>query len=174
MDIDTVSRKKVLIIDDEIAILDSLSSFLQRSGLTVEQAINGHIGLEKVAKYKPDVIVLDVMMPELDGRQMLRILRSNNNWKPVILLTEIGNATDRAMAIAEGTDDYLNKPYDPHELVARIQAIFRRSQLAGENSLNSSDTLTAGVLNFDRKARIAKINQKNSNSRREELTYSNT
>jgi len=163
MDTHTIAKSKVLIIDDEKVILDNLSSFLQRSGFDVEQAGNGRIGLEKIAEYKPDVVVLDVMMPELDGRQMLRILRSNNDWTPVILLTEVGNATDRAMAITEGADDYLNKPYDPHELVARIQAIFRRNQRAGADSLSSSDTLTAGELCFDRKARVAKVNEKKLN-----------
>lgn len=163
MDTQTLSKSKVLIIDDEKAILDNLSSFLKRSGFDVEQASNGRIGLEKMAEYKPDVVVLDVMMPELDGRQMLRILRSNDDWTPVILLTEVGDATDRAMAITEGADDYLNKPYDPHELVARIQAIFRRNQRAGADSLSSSDTLTAGELRFDRKARVAKANEQKLN-----------
>jgi len=143
----TISKNNVLIIDDEKAILDS----------------NGIIGLEKVIECKPDVIVLDVMMPELDGRQMLRKLRSNNDWTPVILLTEVGNATDRAIAITEGADDYLNKPYDPHELVARIQAILRRYERAGANSLSSSDTLVANELSFNRKARTAKINNQRLN-----------
>lgn len=157
MDTHTIAKSKVLIIEDEKAILDNLSSFLQRYGFEVEQASNGRIGLEKTNEFRPDVIVLDVMMPELDGRTMLRILRSNDDWTPVILLTQVGNATDRAMAITEGADDYLNKPYDPHELVARIQAIFRRSQRAGADSLSASDVLTAGELCFDRKARVAKV-----------------
>ena len=159
MDIHAASKNKVLIIDDEKTILDNLASFLQRSGFDVEQASNGHVGLDKISQHKPDVIVLDVLMPELDGREMLRILRSKNDWTPVILLTQVGTATDRAMAITEGADDYLNKPYDPHELVARIQAIFRRSRRAGADSLSASETLTAGELSFDRKARVAKINQ---------------
>jgi len=163
MNTQTVTKSKVLIIDDETAILDNLSSFLERSGFDVKQACNGVIGLEKTSEYQPDVIVLDVMMPELDGRQMLRTLRSNNNWTPVILLTEVGNATDRAMAITEGADDYLNKPYDPYELVARIQAIFRRNERAGADSLSSSDTLKANALCFDRKARVAKVNDKKLN-----------
>lgn len=148
--------KKILIVDDEKAIVENLSAFLSRSGFTTETATNGLEGLEKVASQQPDVIVLDVMMPELDGRQMLRRMREDNNWTPVILLTQIGDAPERAMAISEGADDYLNKPYDPHELVARINAIVRRSNLSA-NSLSSTDVLIAGDLKYDRKARIASL-----------------
>ena len=152
-----IKKNRVLIVDDEAAILENLSFFLERSGFTVEKAENGLIGLHKTTEFKPDVIVLDVLMPELDGRQMLRALRAQDNWTPIILLTEVGDATDRALAITEGADDYLNKPYDPHELVARIQSIFRRNQRAGA-SLNSVDILNAGPLQFNRKARIATLN----------------
>jgi len=154
---DTIPRKqKVLIVDDEPVILENLAAFLERSGFEVEKANNGLVGLEQVESFKPDAIVLDVMMPELDGRQMLRVLRDKEDWTPIILLTEVGDATDRAMALTEGADDYLNKPYDPHELSARIQSLLRRSQQAGK-SLNATDTLIAGELQFDRKARIARL-----------------
>jgi len=153
-----MTKSKVLIVDDEPVILENLSSFLTRSGFDVEQAENGVIGLEKTTTFAPDIIILDVLMPELDGRQMLRALRLSDNWTPVILLTEVGDATDRAMAITEGADDYLNKPYDPHELVARIQSIFRRNQ-RNTLALNASQKLTAGLLEFDRKSRIAKLGE---------------
>lgn len=149
-------QQKVLIVDDEQAILENLSAFLQRAGFQVECAENGAVGLHKLNEYKPDAVVLDVMMPEVDGREMLRTMRANNDWTPVILLTQVGDATERAMAITEGADDYLNKPYDVHELVARIKAILRRSQQAGQ-SLSSADLLQAGELQFDRKARLAKL-----------------
>jgi len=155
---ETLPRKnKILIVDDEPVILDNLSAFLERSGFDVETANNGLVGLEQVESLKPDVIVLDVMMPELDGRQMLRILRERDDWTPIVLLTEVGDATDRALALTEGADDYLNKPYDPHELVARINALLRRNQQVGK-SLHASDTLTAGEIQFDRKARVASLN----------------
>ena len=155
-----IDDAKIMMIDDEQAILDNLAAFLMRSGFDVEQSANGRIGLEETVKFKPDVIVLDVMMPELDGREMLRILRANDDWTPVILLTQVGDATDRAMAITEGADDYLNKPYDPHELVARINSILRRKKRDSTHSLNSSETLTSNELSFDRKGRTAKVHEK--------------
>ncbi|MGH1543592.1 MAG: response regulator transcription factor [Arenicella sp.] len=154
--------RKVLIVDDEAAILENLRSFLKRSGFETEQAENGIEGLAVVDTFAPDIIILDVMMPKLDGRQMLRILRERNNWTPVILLTQVGDATDRAMALTEGADDYLNKPYDPHELVARIQSILRRAQ-RGQESLASADLLSAGQIIFDRKSRIVKLNGRKIN-----------
>lgn len=155
-------KSKVLIVDDEPVIVDNLSTFLQRSGFSVEVAENGLVGLEKCQAFSPDVIVLDVLMPELDGRQMLRLLRGQNNWTPIILLTEVGDATDRALALTEGADDYLNKPYDPHELVARIQSIIRRAQKS-DQPLNAVDILVSGELQFDRKSRVATVNKEKLN-----------
>lgn len=154
--------KKVLIVDDEASILENLSSFLARSGFEVGQAENGLEALEMVDSFLPDIIVLDVLMTKLDGRQTLRILRERQLWTPVILLTAVGDATDRALALTEGADDYLNKPYDPHELVARIQSILRRTQ-QGTDSLASADSLVAANLVFDRKSRTAKINDQKIN-----------
>ena len=146
--------KKVLIVDDEAASLDSLRPFLSRSGFIVETARDGVEALERIDKVSPDIIVLDVLMPHIDGRQVLRELRDREIWTPVILLTAVGDATERAMALTEGADDYLNKPYDPHELVARIGSILRRTQ-RGSATLATADVLTAGSVKFDRKARIA-------------------
>ena len=152
-----LTNNKVLIIDDEQPIVDNLTIFLERSGFVVESANNDLQGFEKHRSFQPNVIILDVMMPEMDGRQMLRVLRSDNDWTPVVLLTEVGNSTDRAMAITEGADDYLNKPYDPYELVARIQAILRRNEKLKGKPFNAMDIIHAGELTFDRKARIAKV-----------------
>lgn len=150
----------VLIVDDEAAILDSLTPFLSRAGYTVETACDGVQALQKLNHFTPDIIVLDVVMPHLDGRQVLRELRNTQNWTPVILLTAVGDATERAMALTEGADDYLNKPYDPHELVARIGSILRRSN-TGKLPLSSADQLSAGELVFDRKSHsVSKGGQK--------------
>ena len=94
---------------------------------------------------------MDVLMPVMDGRQALRQLRNEENWIPVILLTQIGESTERAMALEEGADDYLNKPFDPHELVARIKAVLRRAK-QGQPPLSSAWKLTSGILSIDRRA----------------------
>ena len=121
-------KPKVLLVDDETAITDNLSPFLERAGFEVRVAEDGETALQTAADYPPDLLVLDVLMPRLDGREVLRRMRSAGNWTPVILLTQVGESSERAMALEEGADDYLNKPYDPHELVARIHAVLRRAR----------------------------------------------
>ena len=117
----------ILLVDDESAITGNLAPFLERSGFSISIANDGEEALAKIAAEPPDLVVLDVLMPKLDGRAVLRRLRGDGNWTPIILLTQVGEAFERAMALEEGADDYLNKPFDPHELVARIKAVLRRS-----------------------------------------------
>ncbi len=102
--------------------MDSLAPFLERAGFDVLIADNGAAAIEKANSHRPDVIVLDVLMPRLDGREVLRHLRRENNWTPTILLTQVGGASERGLALEEGADDYLNKPFDPHEFLARVRA----------------------------------------------------
>ena len=147
-------RPKILLVDDEKAITANLRPFLERSGFLVEVAADGKEALEQIRTFDPDLIVLDVLMPRLDGREVLRRLRRADNWTPVILLTQIGESTERAMALEEGADDYLNKPFDPHELVARIRAVVRRAR-PGQPPLTSAQQLTSGALRLDRHSRRA-------------------
>lgn len=146
------SSQKILLVDDESAITENLTPLLERAGYEVSVAINGSDALDKVKKINPDMVVMDVLMPVMDGRQTLRILREQNNWVPVILLTQVGESTERAMALEEGADDYLNKPFDPHELVARIRTVLRRAK-SGKPPLSSSWKLQSGPLILDRRAR---------------------
>ncbi len=148
----TFHTPKVLLVDDETAITTNLAPFLKRSGYTVEIAVNGEQALELIRSFKPDIMILDVIMPKLDGREVLRKLRNEDNWTPIILLTQVGEASERAMAIDEGADDYLNKPYDPHELVARMNAVLRRAQ-PGKPPLASAQRITSGGIMIDRIAR---------------------
>jgi DNA-binding response OmpR family regulator len=139
----------ILLADDETAITDNLAPFLSRSGFSVAVAANGEDALKQIAAHPPDLLVLDVLMPRLDGREVLRQLRQAGNWLPIILLTQVGEATERAMAIDEGADDYLNKPFDPHELVARIRAVLRRVR-PGRPPLSTATRLACGKLVLDR------------------------
>lgn len=148
------TETKLLLVDDEAAITDNLAPFLARSGFTVTVTGDGEEALRQVAAQRPDLIVMDVLMPRLDGRAALRQLRQNGDWTPVILLTQVGESVERAMALEEGADDYLNKPFDPHELVARIRAVLRRAR-PGERPLAAAQTLVSGDLTLDRLARRA-------------------
>jgi len=150
------AQSKILLADDEQAITANLSPFLERAGFVVAVAADGEEALRQVSDFGPDLIVLDILMPRVDGREALRRLRRENNWTPVILLTQVGESTERAMALEEGADDYLNKPFDPHELVARIRAVLRRAR-PGQPPLASAQRLTSGELTLDRQARRAYV-----------------
>ena len=146
------TKAKVLLVDDETAITTNLAPFLERAGFAVSVAGDGEEALRKVPSFVPELIIMDVLMPKVDGREALRRLRKSGNWIPVILLTQVGEAAERAMALEEGADDYLNKPFDPHELVARIRAVLRRAR-PGQPPLAAAERLSCGELSLDRRAR---------------------
>ncbi len=143
------SKPDLLLIDDEAAITDNLAPFLTRSGFNVSVASNGEEALDRLASSHFDLLILDVLMPRLDGREVLRRLRQSDNWIPILLLTQVGEAGERAMALEEGADDYLNKPFDPHELVARVKAVLRRAR-PGQPPLSAAAQLACGKLVLDR------------------------
>ncbi|MGO0574956.1 response regulator transcription factor [Ornithinimicrobium panacihumi] len=142
----------VLLVDDDETIREHLPPVLRRSGLQVRCASDGAEALQEIGRQRPDLVVLDVMMPVLDGRETLRRIRAEHDWLPVILLTQVGESFERAAALDEGADDYLNKPFDPQELMARIRAVLRRST-SGRAPLSASESLRAGELRIDRPAR---------------------
>jgi DNA-binding response OmpR family regulator len=148
------SKSRILLVDDERAITSNLAPFLERAGFEVAIASDGQEALDQITRFAPALIVLDVLMPRLGGRAVLRRLRQGGDWTPVILLTQVGESTERAMALEEGADDYLNKPFDPHELVARIRAILRRAR-PGQPPLTSAQRLVCGKLVLDRPSRRA-------------------
>jgi DNA-binding response OmpR family regulator len=147
-------RPRLLLVDDEAAITDNLAPFLERAGFDVRVARDGAEALAVAPGFGPSLIILDVLMPRLDGRETLRQLRRAGVVTPIILLTQVGEATERAMALEEGADDYLNKPFDPHELVARVRAVLRRVR-PGQPPLATAARLVCGELVLDRIARRA-------------------
>jgi DNA-binding response OmpR family regulator len=147
-------RPKILLVDDESAITANLAPILERAGLQVTVADEGEQALRTAAEVHPDLVILDILMPKMDGREVLRRLRHDGNWTPVILLTQVGDAVERAMALEEGADDYLNKPFDPHELVARIRAVLRRAR-PGQPPLATAARLVCRELTFDRRSKRA-------------------
>lgn len=142
-------KPKLLLVDDEKAITDRLAPFLSRAGFEVKVSANGEEALRDIVSFSPDLIVLDVLMPRMDGREVLRQLRKKDDWTPVILLTQVGEAAERAMALREGADDYINKPFDPNELAARIESVLRRAS-KGQPPLAVAERLRSGSLVVDR------------------------
>ncbi|MCT1655978.1 response regulator transcription factor [Brevibacterium luteolum] len=147
------NRPVVVLADDEPDVLGAVAPFLERSGLQVITAPDGRLALDEIRRHKPDVCVLDVLMPGADGREVLRTLRREENWVPVLLLTQVGEAVERAMALEEGADDYLNKPFDPHELVARIRAVLRRTRHDGPPLATAPVLVSTFGLRLDRTSR---------------------
>jgi len=120
-----MSKYKVLVIDDERSIVDLVTAYLRQEGYEVHAAMDGPSGLKAARTIKPDLIVLDVMLPGMDGIELLTQLRRESNVY-VILLTAKAEETDKVVGLSVGADDYLTKPFSPRELVARIKAAFRR------------------------------------------------
>ena len=148
---------RLLLVDDDDAITSGLAPLLTREGFDVTVAADGTQALAQLAASGADIVVLDVMMPGMDGREVLRRVRASGSAVPVVLLTSVGEASERARALDEGADDYLNKPFDAGELISRVRAVLRRAR-PGRPTLASAQTLTAGALTWDRVGRRARLN----------------
>lgn len=135
----------ILIIDDDERLRDLVAEYLGGRGLTVVTAEDGEIGLEKIRTSTIDLVVLDVMLPGLDGLAVMRELKKFSSV-PVVMLTARGDETDRIVGLEMGADDYLPKPFNPRELLARIQAVLRRSDASREEE---PGLLVAGPIEID-------------------------
>lgn len=125
---------KILVVDDEQDILDLISYNLSKEGFKVYTATNGTQAVEVARKVLPDLIILDVMMPGMDGFAVLRELRKQSEV-PVLMLTALGEEADRIVGLEIGADDYLPKTFSSRELLARVRAVIRRSRLSNETTL---------------------------------------
>lgn len=152
-------KTKILLVDDEPAITIDLAQFLQRAGFAVATAGNGLEALHRINQDPPDLVVLDILMPRMDGRETLRELRRAGNWTPVIMLTQVSGTAERSLALDEGADDYINKPFDPKELVSRIRAVLRRAR-PGQKSLAAATWLVCGNLRLNRHSRQVFLRQR--------------
>lgn len=121
---------KILLVDDEESIVESIEYALNQEGFEVVSAHNGQEALQKVQLEKPNLIVLDLMLPEISGLEVCRILRRERNEIPIIMLTAKGEEIDRVIGLEVGADDYLVKPFSLRELIARIRALLRRSKIS--------------------------------------------
>jgi two-component system alkaline phosphatase synthesis response regulator PhoP len=121
-------KKKILIVDDEPSISMLIEFNLKLAGFEVHCVFDGEAVFGAIQTFRPDLIVLDLMLPKMDGLQVCRKLRSQNNLVPIIMLTAMQDLTDKIAGLDNGADDYMTKPFSPLELVSRIQAIHRRIQ----------------------------------------------
>lgn len=124
---DSMERRRILVVDDEERMVRFIRMNLEHDGFQVSEAFNGKQAIQKMRDVTPDLILLDVMMPDLDGFEVLETVREFSNV-PVIMLTAKGEEDDRVRGLEHGADDYITKPFSPRELVSRIKAVLRRTE----------------------------------------------
>ncbi|MEM7117515.1 MAG: response regulator transcription factor [Chloroflexota bacterium] len=145
----------ILLIDDDPLITEPLARSLRQNNYTVEIAANGRSGLDKALTLEPDIVVLDIMMPEMDGWEVCRQLR-NHSAVPILMLTALGDEVDRILGLEMGADDYLTKPFSSRELVARIRAMLRRVKL--DQAVPTDDKVVVAGIVLDLNRRQVKRN----------------
>jgi DNA-binding response OmpR family regulator len=147
---------KVLIIDDDIKLCRLVKEYLEPMGFEVEAAHSGAVGLKKALSGNFQVLILDVMLPEMDGFEVLKQLRKKSDI-PVLMLTALGDETDRIVGLEMGADDYLPKTFSTRELLARLRAVTRRYYPKGDKQLNNEDSFTIGDLRINNASRSAQL-----------------
>ncbi len=146
-------KKSVLIIDDDKKVLELIHAYLVKEGFVVYQAASGDEGLNKAGKVNPDIIILDIMMPGIDGKEVCKRLRSKSSV-PIIMLSARSEEFDRVLGLELGADDYVTKPFSPREITARVKAILRRAD--GDNG-QIEDKLEFPGLLIDCKRRVVEV-----------------
>jgi DNA-binding response OmpR family regulator len=125
-----MSSELILLVDDEPSIIQLSRMYFEREGFRVQEISDGEAALEAVIKHRPALVVLDVMLPKLDGFEVCRKLRASGDQTPIIMLTARDEDIDKILGLELGADDYLTKPFNPRELIARVKAILRRNDSA--------------------------------------------
>jgi two-component system response regulator ResD len=148
------SRGTVLVVDDEPTIVEVVARYLARAGFATREAFDGPGALEAAREHKPDLVVLDVMLPGFDGIEAMRRLHEQPGEPvPVILLTARAEESDRLIGLRRGADDYVVKPFSPAELIARVEAVLRRAARAGLDDDADLEPIVHGPLSIDQAAR---------------------
>ena len=145
----------ILVVDDEKNIVQLARLYLGNEGFKVEEAYDGKQALEKARTVNPDLVVLDVMMPEMDGLSVCKEIRKTSSV-PVIILTARGDDVDKIVGLEIGADDYMTKPFNPRELVARVKAVLRRTQ----GSMSPDTVLEVGDIRLDPARREVSVGSK--------------
>jgi DNA-binding response OmpR family regulator len=153
-------RSRVLVVDDDATVAEVVTRYLEREGFDVEAVADGRTALDRATALPPDLMVLDLMLPGMDGLEVFRTLRSVAPI-PVIMLTARGDEDDRVIGLELGADDYVAKPFSPRELIARVKSVLRRA--SGPLAATGPGTpaiLSAGNLTIDVPAREARVGER--------------
>lgn len=150
----------LLIIDDDARLSDMVATYLQQSGFVCHQAPTGEAGLDMLATLKPDAVVLDLMLPGMDGLEVCRRLRSMAaplSQTPIVMLTAKGDPMDRVVGLELGADDYVSKPFEPRELLARLRAVLRRQAPVVLDA--EPEALVFGSLRIEPDTRVVRVGE---------------
>jgi DNA-binding response OmpR family regulator len=146
--------ERVLVVDDDATVSDVVRRYLERTGYVVMLAGDGHAALAAFREQRPDLVVLDLMLPGIDGLEVCRRMRAESRGLPVVMLTALGEEADRVLGLELGADDYVTKPFSPRELVLRVQSVLRR---AGGSARGEPGILTDAELTVDTDRRVATL-----------------
>ncbi|MFF4364781.1 response regulator transcription factor [Streptomyces sp. NPDC001594] len=145
---------RVLVVDDDPTVAEVVTGYLTRAGHSVHHAADGPAALDAAARHEPDLVVLDLMLPGIDGLEVCRRLRAERPV-PVIMLTARGDEDDRIAGLELGADDYVTKPFSPRELVLRVESVLRRSRAAAPAASGAGAPLTGAGIRLDPHTRRA-------------------
>lgn len=165
----TMSKQRILVVDDDKAIVKVVRSYLEQAGFEVQSAYDGETALHMLRREKPDLLVLDLMLPDRDGWEITRLIRSDNSLgaMPIIMLTARVEDTDKIIGLELGADDYITKPFNAREIVARVRALLRRAQFAQNTA---PQLLRIGDLELDVDQRVLTVEAKTIDLTRTEFT----
>ena len=150
-----ISEQTILVVDDEPSIREVVTLYLQRAGYHVIVAADGQAALQVLDERSPDLVVLDLMLPQVDGLEITRQLRVRGNT-PIIMLTARRQETDRILGLEMGADDYVVKPFSPRELVSRVKAVLRRTNRASRSE-GEAQSLSFDDLRIDPQRRVVEV-----------------
>ena len=163
------SDTTILIADDELSVREIIRRYLEKEGYTVIEAENGPKALQMLYEQKPDLLILDIMLPGLDGYTIARSLRNPesqddsdfNRNIPIIMLTSRKEEEDRLKGFELGADDYVGKPFSPREVVMRVKAVLRRGQQSSDNIQSNEQVISVGDLSINPNSRTVHLSEKN-------------
>jgi two-component system OmpR family response regulator len=151
--------KKLLIVEDDENIAELLQLHLRKEGFDITHAADGNAGMEKLRQGGWDALILDLMLPGVDGLEICRFARTMTRYTPIVIISARSGETQRVLGLELGADDYLPKPFSMLELVARVKALFRRQEAMSRNLRLDAGVLTFDSLSIDPLARIVQLNQ---------------
>ena len=155
-----MTQQQLLMIEDDTRLAAMVGEYLRQSGYIFTHAADATSGLDALQSTPPDLVILDLMLPDMDGLEVCRRIKASNPAIAVLMLTAKGDPMDRIVGLEIGADDYLPKPFEPRELLARIRAVLRRGSEAAAGSGGSHKIIRFGSLEIDRDARLVTVSGK--------------